>query len=71
MINKKQKTKEVFYNEELDKYVKNLNDMNYGFKICSFLSPLIMKHFIKFNNPKEFLGSTFKMKDILDVLEKE
>ncbi len=55
----------------LDKYVKNLNDMNYGFKICSFLSPLIMKHFIKFNNPKEFLGSTYKMKDILEVLESE
>ena len=55
----------------LDKYINNLNDKNYCFKVGSLLSPLIMKHFIKFNNPKEFLGSTYKMKDILEVLEKE
>ena len=37
----------------------------------NFISPIIMKHFIKLNNPKEFLSITYKMKDILEVLEKE
>ena len=55
----------------LSNYIPNLNEKNYVFKIGNFLSPLISKHFIKLNNPKEFLSFTYKMKDILEVLEKE
>ena len=55
----------------LSNYIPNLNEKNYSFKIGNLLSPIIMEHFIKLDNPKQFLSLTYKMKDILEILEKE
>ena len=57
--------------EKLSKYIKNLNETNYSFKISSLLSPLFLNHFISFHNPKEFLSLTYKFKDIIEKLELE
>ena len=57
--------------EKLSKYIKNLNETNYSFKISSLLSPLLLNHFISFHNPKEFLSLTYKFKDIIEKLELE
>ena len=56
--------------DSLSNYIPNLNDKNYNLKIGDFISPVIMEHFIKLSNPKEFLSITYKMKDILEVLKK-
>jgi predicted RNase H-like nuclease (RuvC/YqgF family) len=56
---------------KLDKYINNLNEKNFEYKIGNFLSPIINKHFIKFSNPKKFQNTTYTFKDIIEVLELE
>ena len=53
------------------RYIDNLSEKNYEYKIGVFLSSFITKHFIKFDNPKHFLSLTFKMKNIIEILELE
>ncbi len=54
---------------KLGKYISNLSEKNFEYKIGNFLSPIINKHFIKFNNPKEFQNLKYTFKDIIEVLE--
>ena len=53
-----------FYN-----YIPNLTINNYEYKVSEFLKPIITQHFIKLNNPKSFLSNTFRLKDIIELLD--
>jgi|TARA_B110000444_G_C18792769_1_gene573284 hypothetical protein len=50
-------------------HIDNLNDKNYQYKVSEFLKPIITQHFIKLNDPKLFLRNTFRLKDIIEILD--
>ena len=50
-------------------HIENLNDKNYQYKVSEFLKPIISQHFIKINDPKYFLRNTFRLKDIIELLD--